>query len=173
MQHLTLAEVQPSELEQLRQMAESTFISAFGHLNDPHDMTVYVAQAFNLRRIKSEFQNPHSRFFFAKSNGKRVGYLKLNWGDAQSENELANAIEVERIYVLDTHRGNGIGKWLMQQAFEIACDIGHDHIWLGVWEKNQDAIRFYESQGFESFSTHSFFIGSDEQTDILMKKKLK
>jgi ribosomal protein S18 acetylase RimI-like enzyme len=46
-------------------------------------------------------------------------------------------------------------------------------LWLGVWEKNEPAIRFYEKNGFKKFSKHIFKLGNDEQTDLLLKKTLK
>ncbi len=42
-------------------------------------------------------------------------------------------------------------------------------LWLGVWEKNEPAILFYEKQGFVPFDTHGFMLGNDLQTDILMR----
>ena len=46
------------------------------------------------------------------------------------------------------------------------------YVWLGVWEQNPRAIRFYEKNGFVPFDTHVFILGEDKQTDILMKKIL-
>jgi ribosomal protein S18 acetylase RimI-like enzyme len=46
------------------------------------------------------------------------------------------------------------------------------YIWLGVWEHNTAAIRFYERLGFEKFAMHPYYIGKDRQTDWLMKMNL-
>lgn len=52
-------------------------------------------------------------------------------------------------------------------------NIGHNRnkkiLWLGVWQENKGAIQFYERHGFQKFGTHPYFIGSDEQTDWLMR----
>jgi ribosomal protein S18 acetylase RimI-like enzyme len=45
-----------------------------------------------------------------------------------------------------------------------------NYVWLGVWELNQKAISFYTKNGFVAFSAHSFWLGDDEQTDIMMKR---
>jgi ribosomal protein S18 acetylase RimI-like enzyme len=45
-------------------------------------------------------------------------------------------------------------------------------MWLGVWEENPRAIRFYQKQGFVEFDQHIFQLGEDAQTDILMKLNL-
>jgi len=42
-------------------------------------------------------------------------------------------------------------------------------VWLGVWEENQRAINFYKRNGFKEFGKHSFIVGDDEQTDLMMK----
>lgn len=45
-------------------------------------------------------------------------------------------------------------------------------IWLGVWEHNQTALNFYRSLGFEQVGAHTFVLGNDPQTDLIMKKRL-
>jgi ribosomal protein S18 acetylase RimI-like enzyme len=44
--------------------------------------------------------------------------------------------------------------------------------WLGVWEDNHRAIRFYEKNGFEKFDSHPFILGESKQTDLLMKLRI-
>ena len=48
-----------------------------------------------------------------------------------------------------------------------------EYLWLGVWEKNEKAIRFYEKNNFKIFSSHEFKMGDEIQTDFLMKLNLK
>ena len=60
----------------------------------------------------------------------------------------------------------------MQRALEIAREMGKAYLWLGVWEKNEGAIRFYERNGFCKIGAHSFLLGDEEQTDFLMRKDL-
>lgn len=43
-------------------------------------------------------------------------------------------------------------------------------MWLGVWEKNESAIRFYKGLGFVLHGAHSFYLGDEEQTDLIMIK---
>ncbi|MDB1969286.1 MAG: GNAT family N-acetyltransferase [Clostridium sp.] len=81
-------------------------------------------------------------------------------------------MEVQRIYVLQGYKGKIIGKILMQKSIEIGRNSGLNYIWLGVWENNISAIKFYERQGFIKFDTHVFKLSDDEQTDNLMKLAL-
>ena len=81
-------------------------------------------------------------------------------------------MEIERIYVLQAFHGTGLGQRLYDKAIEIALQYQLDYVWLGVWEENKRAIRFYEKNGFVTFSRHIFRVGEEEQTDLMMKKLL-
>lgn len=101
-----------------------------------------------------------------------VGYFKLNKKEAQTEPFGNTSIEIERIYVLDKFQGLQIGKQMLFKIVEMAKQENVSFIWLGVWEKNTAAIRFYERHGFVKIGTHPYYIGNDKQTDWLMRLDL-
>lgn len=103
---------------------------------------------------------------------KVLGFLKINFGNAQTEQKCENSLEIQRIYVLKTAKGRGIGSSFMSLAQEIALEKKFSSIWLGVWEHNEKAKEFYAKKGFYKFGEHIFTLGSDQQTDFLMKKDL-
>ena len=76
--------------------------------------------------------------------GQLVGYLKINWGSAQTENQQNNSLEIERIYVLDKFHGNQFGQKLLEVALHMSKEKAVDYVWLGVWEHNSKAIHFYQ-----------------------------
>ena len=61
---------------------------------------------------------------------------------------------------------------LYDKAIEIAKEKDAEYVWLGVWEENSRAIRFYKKNGFVEFDKHIFKLGDDEQTDVMMKLRL-
>ncbi len=69
-------------------------------------------------------------------------------------------------------RGQKIGQIIYNKALQIATQAQLSYVWLGVWEKNIKAISFYKKNGFTEFDKHIFRLGSDVQTDILMKQKI-
>jgi len=168
-----IEKIEKSELPTLLQIAKSTFINNYAHLNDPKNFDEYVNENFNLKNITAEFNNPETAFLFAKKDDEICGYLKLNWGKAQTDHQLRNALEIERIYILQAFQGQKIGKLLVDKALEVAKAKKVDWIWLGVWEQNPKAIGFYKKVGFESFGEHAFMMGSERQTDILMRKTIR
>lgn len=167
---LRIAPVNFSELQTLCDVGAETFSETFTDQNDPVHFKAYISKTFTLDRVTKEFQTPGSHFFFAKLDSEVAGYLKLNVGKAQTEQELPNALEIERIYAKQSYHGKGIGKALMEQALQSARDFDVDWVWLGVWEKNLHAIEFYKRQGFIEFGEHNFLIGGDLQRDLMLKK---
>ncbi len=169
---MRICPVGPDDLPVLRDLAEATFRETFSSQNTPQNISAYASVAFDMDGVRAEYEKAHSRFWFARIVPDIDGNLKLNTGPAQTEQDLENAMEIERIYATRAFQGRGVGKRLMATALEAAREAGVNWVWLGVWEHNQKAIAFYEHQGFEPFSRHSFRLGDDEQTDVMMKKKI-
>jgi ribosomal protein S18 acetylase RimI-like enzyme len=172
MEDLKIRKVTLSEAAILLNLSRQTFFDAFAERNNAADMNFYAAKAFTLTKIESELNEPLSRFYFAVVDDETVGYLKINTGAAQNELNEDGGLEVERIYILAKHQGKQFGGILLNFAIQLAKSEDHGSIWLGVWENNYNAIRFYERCGFVKFGSHQFMLGNDEQTDNLMKKQL-
>ena len=161
-----------SDVSILRGIARDTFIETFSEANKAEDMERYLTENFSEEQLARELSNPDSFFYVAEVNGHVVGYLKLNTAHAQTEPQAADALEIERIYVLSNYHGNGVGQALYHHAMSVAEDRKASYVWLGVWEHNHRALRFYEKNGFTAFGTHIFQLGNDQQTDILMQKSV-
>lgn len=161
-----------SDVSILRGIARDTFIETFSEANKAEDMERYLTENFSEEQLARELSNPNSFFYVAEVNGHVVGYLKLNTARAQTEPQAADALEIERIYVLGSYHGGGVGQALYHHAMSVAEDRKASYVWLGVWEHNHRALRFYAKNGFIAFGTHIFQLGNDQQTDILMKKSV-
>jgi GNAT superfamily N-acetyltransferase len=81
-------------------------------------------------------------------------------------------VELERFYVDQRWHGRGIAAQLMDAVLRVARGLDGDALWLGVWERNAKAIRFYEKQGFECVGAQTFRLGSDVQHDDVMRRPL-
>jgi diamine N-acetyltransferase len=161
-----------SDLEVLRNIAWQTYDDTFRHFNEPANLDAYLAAAFTREKLQEELGNPHSFFFFLVSGGAVAGYLKVNDAAAQTDLHDAHSLEIERIYVTRDYQGLGFGKALLEKAMEIAKERKRTFVWLGVWEKNGNAIAFYEKMGFSRIGTHDFYLGKERQTDLIMKKEV-
>ena len=166
---LRITKAELSNLEALREISISTFVESFAHLNTAADFKIYLEHNFSPSKLADELSNPASIFFLVYQNTEIIAYLKLNLSSAQTETKYLNSLEIERIYVLNNFKGNGIGTKLIFKAKEIALKHNLNFIWLGVWEKNTEAIAFYKKHGFNEFGNHVFMLGKDAQKDILMR----
>jgi ribosomal protein S18 acetylase RimI-like enzyme len=161
-----------NDLEILQKISIQTFTETFAAVNTPDNLANYINDSFNTKQLTTELSNRNSMFYLAYSNAVAVGYLKINFGDAQTETHDQNALEVHRIYVLQTFHGKNIGQLLLNEAKKLAENNGITSIWLGVWEENYRALQFYAKNGFVVFDQHVFTLGDDKQTDLLMQLRL-
>ncbi len=165
----TILPATPADLDTLVHMSRKIFHDSFDHLNTPENMQEYMDRAFNPQQLLSELNNPLSEFYFIRADDVIAGFIKLNRGPAQSDIYDDTSLEIERIYVDKQFQGHGLGAKLIAKAKERALALQLHAIWLGVWEKNPDAIRFYERHGFVRFGSHPFRMGDEVQTDVLMR----
>ena len=162
----------PNEINELQKISKDTFVEAFSNQNTEENMRKYLEENLSIQQLTNELLNSESSFYFARMDEKIIGYLKVNFGKAQTDFKEDDSIEIERVYVLSEFQGKDVGKKLLDKAIEISREKNAKSVWLGVWEKNYKAIRFYQKNGFVEFGKHPFILGDDIQTDILMKLQL-
>ncbi|MFZ2283724.1 MAG: GNAT family N-acetyltransferase [Lutibacter sp.] len=172
MDKLKIRKANQADIKLLQNIGRQTFFEKFTENNSEENMLKYASEAYTFEQIASEVNNPNSQFYLATLNNQTVGYLKINFGDAQTELQDPQALELERIYVLNEFQGKKIGQQLFEKTLEMANQAKVKYVWLGVWEENTGAIKFYEKNGFKAFSKHVFMLGDDPQTDIMMRMEL-
>ncbi len=172
MEYINIEKITLNDIDQLQKIGRQTFYETFSESNTEENMKSYLEDGFSTDKLKTELNDKNAEFYFAKIDEKIIGYLKLNFGQSQTELKDDKALEIERIYVLKEFHGKKVGQILYDKAIEIAKQKNADYVWLGVWEKNPRAINFYKKNGFVEFDKHIFKLGEDEQTDIMMKLKL-
>jgi diamine N-acetyltransferase len=173
MQNLQIKKATLQNLPDLQNIGRETFFETFRDTNTRKNMEKYLDDNFNTGQLTKEINNPGSTFFLALINNIVVGYLKINTDIAQTEFNNHDELEIERIYIKKEYWGKSIGQFLLDYALNFAIQMDKKLVWLGVWEKNFRAIRFYEKNGFMAFGKHAFKVGEDLQTDVLMRLLLR
>lgn len=162
-----------NDLQVLQKLSIETFSDTFGDFNTLQNLRAYTDKAYDLKVLLREMQEPNSEFYFIYLDQQLAGYLKININSAQSEPMTDDFLEIQRIYVRVPFKRQGLGRMLLKFAIERAEALDRPRIWLGVWEKNYPAQKFYESMGFEKYSSHTFVMGNSSQTDYILKKELR
>lgn len=173
MQNLKLLKVTPNNAELLRQLSITTFTDTYARYNTPDDMRQYIETEFSAEKLHSGIISPSVGFYLAMDSEEAVGYIKINYAPSQTDLNDSRSLELERIYVLKEYQGKKTGQFLLDAARSIAVENDLDYLWLGVWDKNTNAQKFYAKNGFVPFGNHVFMLGDDEQQDILLRLNLR
>lgn len=175
MDEITVRFATVSDAELMAQLAETTFRDAFQDhpKNAPEDLEAYIAKAFSIDQIRSELAATENIFLLAETGNEAAGYAKLVRENTEPGITARRPIELSRLYSHQRFLGRGVGQRLLEDCFRIARSEGFDVMWLGVWEFNPRARRFYEKNGFRYVGSHVFLLGSDPQTDLLMQRELE
>ncbi len=168
---VTIRPASPADAAALAALARRTFAEAFGADNTPEDLAAFLDATYGPDIQRQELDTRGLTYLVAEREGDLLAYALLR--DKVSPDVAdPSAIEVQRFYVDRTGQGRGIAQTLMAACISEAVVRGAGSLWLGVWERNTRAIRFYVAQGFREVGTQTFVVGNDPQTDVVMLKTL-
>lgn len=156
-----------ADLDILAALGVTTCYEAYFELDPSADLARYCARAFSAGQIAEELADPASTFLIAETNRRAVGYAKLREGKRVACLGDRHAIEVQRIYLLEKMKGRNFGRLLLERCFAIAREKGYAALWLGVWEKNRAAQKFYEKIGMQCAGETDFSDGENEFINLV------
>ena len=172
---INIRRVTIDDVSALSVIARQTFYDTFTGTCTNEDMESFLDQFYNKEQLGKELIDAETFCFFAETDAGPVAYLHFK--EDYTNFPLIKkwkALELKRIYVLKEFHGNGIAQILMDHFLNFAEEKKYEVVWLGVWEHNIRAQKFYEKYGFtNSGFTHDFPIGNTPQTDIWLWKFLK
>lgn len=166
--------ISAKEVKKLAEIARQTFFDTFTGTCTDADMRSFLDEHYNEQVLGKELEDPDSIYYFAEVNSVPVAYLyfKEDYSNFPAD-KTCKALEIKRIYVLKEYHGMGIAQELMNETLSYAAEHKYEMIWLGVWEHNIRAQKFYFKCGFiDSGLSHDFPIGKTPQTDIWLWKYL-
>ena len=152
----------------ITEIATRVFVRAFGPDNTPENLAAYVPIAFSEPIQRRELENPACTYLLAYVDGALAAFALLRVGSTDPAVQGDAPVEIQRFYVDHDFHGQGLAAHLMETCVSAAQERGGRTLWLGVWEKNPRAIRFYEKCGFTDVGSHPFVMGSEVQTDRVM-----
>lgn len=69
--------------------------------------------------------------------------------------------EVKRMYVVPERRGSGVSTAILHALEAAARDRGWTRLLLETGERQPDAIRFYEREGYQRIPNYGHYLGSE------------
>ncbi len=155
-------------------LAAETLREAFASHENTTDTEAYITQFFHKLSLQSELADAKNHpFWIAFEGDEAIAYAKLNRKNEKPRNLKGyKAIELQRLYVYEKNKGQGVGRQLLEQALEQARQDKYQAVFVSVWDKNEEALSFYEKMGFERLGWHYFLFGFGRQRDFWMVKYL-
>ena len=170
---LALRKCTTDDLEMVRDISIRTFYNTYAELNTPENIRLCIEESFNVKEMTRVLDDPNVDIILLFMDDEPAGYIRTNEAPSQTDINDPASLEIERIYILREHQRKGLGKFLLDHAVSIATERGKGYVWLGVWERNENAIRFYEKCGMYKAGTHDFLLGEDVQKDHIMRLDIK
>jgi ribosomal protein S18 acetylase RimI-like enzyme len=167
--NIVLKPVSVHDVHLLQKISIETFNLAFADFNTTENLASYYELAFSIKALIKQIENPNSIFNLVYVDNQLAAYTKVNIGESQTEIKAPDGLEVERLYIYPNYQNFGLGEFLLNQIKERALVLNKTYMWLGVWENNHRAIKFYQNFGFEKFDSHIYVMGNDPQNDWMMK----
>jgi ribosomal protein S18 acetylase RimI-like enzyme len=153
-------------------LAGVTFYEAYFEQDSPPSLVDYILESFELMKIRAEIESAQSTFFIIYLDGHAVGYAKLREESKVDCVSSEGAVELQRIYLVERVFGRGIGEVLLRHCLEFAKQKGFSTLWLGVWEENTRARKFYAKYGFRRVGTITFPYGETVGINHVLEKSL-
>lgn len=147
-----------------------SFIATFGHLYQPQDLADFLA-GFTPQAWAEEFAEPDLRFRVAEDEHGLTGFAKTSNLTLPAQTS-ARTYELRQLYLDERAKGTGAAQALIDWALDQGRARGAEEMWLSVYIDNHRAKRFYEKNGFEDQGPYVFMVGTHEDEDRLMRRKL-
>jgi GNAT superfamily N-acetyltransferase len=170
---LSIRKATVADAEALSAFAARVFRETFAPDNDPMDMDAYLSEAFAPEKQAAEIADGSGVCLLAEVGETLAGYafLRIEAADGRDPS-VALPVELQRFYVDYAWHGRGVAPALMTACIDTARARGGVTMWLGVWERNPRAIRFYQKHGFVDIGAKEFRLGTDLQTDRVMSRSV-
>ena len=156
----------------LTALGRRTYSDTFAADNTPEDVAQFLDSAYSTELQTRELADPALTYLVVESDNGMIAFALIRKGKANPCVDDPGAIEVQRFYVDRSSHGTGVAQQLMTACVDFAESCGAETLFLGVWERNARALRFYEKHGFRAVGAQIFRVGSDDQTDIVMARSI-
>ena len=186
---LVFRRADPTDAAQVSRLIGSTWANFFAYSVTESDLETYLTTTLSEESLRAEIEDPSKHFLVAVRQPQPededaalstrqtepiiIGVAQLNFASIKVGLSSTKPAELNRLYINPTQQGAGLAGLLLQSAEGIAMEKGYNGLWLGVWENNARAKRFYIKNGFQERGEHFFWVGKSKRRDLVMEKSLR
>lgn len=166
-----------SEASAISCLIGSTWAHFFAYSVSASDLAGYLAGPISPSSIERDISDSTQLFLVAIDTTKEgdasiIGAVQLSTNITVPCLKLPKSIHLRRFYIDKSYHGAGLARDLMGAAEELGRREGYESMWLGVWEDNHRAQRFYQKIGFSESGQTEFVMGESRRRDLVLEKRI-
>jgi ribosomal protein S18 acetylase RimI-like enzyme len=163
----------PEDADALAELAAGLFRQTYEGEVPATDLAAFLTSGFGPAAQRAELDDPETSTLLVEYGGRAVGYAQIRLRRLSLGGSTVQAdLELMRIYLDSGWHGKGLAQALLQEVVRAARELGGVSLWLGVWERNDRAIAFYEKSGFRRVGAKEFHLGGQLHRDLVMVAEL-
>lgn len=147
------------DIASIQQVAVKTWRHTYKGLLSPKLQQQFLVFDYNYRQLRKRITT--STFLIAEYAQQVVGFAHFT---------TTERVELEALYILPAAHHRGFGHHLLEAGFAL---FPQQTLYVHVLETNEQAIHFYDRQGFRYVSEELFFTGADTFVIHLMQKVIQ
>lgn len=159
----------PEDFASYAPLCRDTFRETFADSHPVDALERHVADAFPDVLLHKELSGVAGDVVFVvEAGGELLAYALLTREPAPVAMPGHHPLQISRFYIASAWHGKGVAAPLMHAALDEARRLGADVAWLGVWEHNMRALRFYDRQGFVHVGETVYKFDGVPERDLLL-----
>lgn len=151
--NLEIRKVGLSNIRELQKIGVESYLPHYAHLWKPNGIEWYMNRCFNEEFLQNELSNPNIEYYIAENDGENIGMMKLVLKKPLPASLVENALYLEKIYFVKEWTGKGVGRKLIEFAFDRASKLKRECVWLMAMDTSAKPIEAYKKSGF---AIHSY-----------------
>ena len=155
----TLAPDTEPEFPVLRELADTIWRQHYAGIISAAQIDYMLAGRFSDEALREHVRAADRWLELLRVSGTPVGYCGYELASIDGEERAAADMKLGQLYVLESHRGMGLGRFMLGHIEGRARELGRRLLWLQVNKRNTGAIGFYRAAGFEVIRDAVFEIG--------------
>ena len=147
MQNIFYRRAQNSDSEVIKNILEEAF--------EEYEINLPAGYSFSdIENLEEDYLNATGEFMVLIKEQNIIGFFALLPSDH-------NRVELKRLYLTATERGQGLGKYLLNLALKTARQSGYTRMHLETTSRFVQAVGLYGKSGFTKNADATFAPGHD------------
>ncbi len=167
---ITLRRATAEDAIALSALAIRTYEETWGDSYPRDELADFLQAHYGLAAQQAELADPAGATWLLEDEGVAVGYLSAGANELPHPTAGDGDIELKRFYLLASHQGGGHGTAMMQCLLKWVDVPKPRTLWVGVWEENHGAQRFYQRYGFVKAGEYDFIVGSTVDREFILRR---